>query len=156
PSYRDRAHLAWFRARGASANAGDRADGAGPGPHIAALALFGCIPARHCLRTRGPVARPAETHGGPAGVVGSVLHGVSHRRAAIALDRTVRSASEEHSFCRRCSRTGRDGVRTLIDAFTVVKFIHVMSSTILFGTGIGTAFQMWSADRTGDPRMIAA
>jgi uncharacterized membrane protein len=43
----------------------------------------------------------------------------------------------------------------LIDAFTVVKFIHVMSSTILFGTGIGTAFQMWSADRTGDARTIA-
>ncbi len=36
-----------------------------------------------------------------------------------------------------------------------IKWIHVLSSTILFGTGIGTAFQMWMAHRSGEPRAIA-
>ena len=36
-----------------------------------------------------------------------------------------------------------------------VKWIHVLSSTILFGTGIGIAFFMLMAHRTRDPRVIA-
>lgn len=31
-----------------------------------------------------------------------------------------------------------------------VKIIHIISSTILFGTGIGIAFFMWWANKTGD------
>ncbi|XVN43569.1 MAG: DUF2269 family protein [Candidatus Rickettsia vulgarisii] len=31
-----------------------------------------------------------------------------------------------------------------------MKTIHIISSTILFGTGIGTAFFMWWANKTGD------
>jgi uncharacterized membrane protein len=37
-----------------------------------------------------------------------------------------------------------------------VKWIHVLSSTILFGTGIGIAFFMLMAHRTRDPKVIAA
>ncbi|HZH44861.1 MAG TPA: DUF2269 domain-containing protein [Lysobacter sp.] len=37
-----------------------------------------------------------------------------------------------------------------------VKWLHVMSSTLLFGTGLGIAFFMWKAHRTGDARVIAA
>ncbi len=40
-------------------------------------------------------------------------------------------------------------------AYAIAKLIHVVSSTILFGTGLGTAFQMWFANRKGDARMIA-
>ncbi len=36
-----------------------------------------------------------------------------------------------------------------------VKWIHVLSSTILFGTGIGIAFFMLMAHRTRDPKVIA-
>lgn len=36
-----------------------------------------------------------------------------------------------------------------------IKWIHILSSTLLFGTGIGTAFQMWMAHRSGDARAIA-
>ncbi len=41
------------------------------------------------------------------------------------------------------------------DAFLWIKTVHILSSTVLFGTGIGTAFHMWSAHATGDPRVIA-
>lgn len=37
-----------------------------------------------------------------------------------------------------------------------LKFIHVISSTILFGTGIGTAFTMFLAHRSRDTYIIAA
>lgn len=37
-----------------------------------------------------------------------------------------------------------------------LKFIHVLSSTILFGTGIGTASVMLYGHRTRDPVIIAA
>lgn len=36
-----------------------------------------------------------------------------------------------------------------------LKFIHVVSSTILFGTGVGTAFNMFMAHRTKDTYIIA-
>lgn len=42
-----------------------------------------------------------------------------------------------------------------IDAYLWLKWLHVLSSTVLFGTGLGTAFQMWFAHRRGDPATIA-
>lgn len=36
-----------------------------------------------------------------------------------------------------------------------VKWLHVMSSTLLFGTGLGIAFFTWMAHRTGDAAHIA-
>jgi uncharacterized membrane protein len=42
-----------------------------------------------------------------------------------------------------------------IDGYLWLKWLHVLSSTVLFGTGIGTAFQMWRAHRRGDVRAIA-
>jgi uncharacterized membrane protein len=43
----------------------------------------------------------------------------------------------------------------VIDAYLILKWLHVLSATLLFGTGLGTAFQMWFAHRHGDPRAIA-
>ena len=37
--------------------------------------------------------------------------------------------------------------------YLVLKWIHVLSSTILFGTGIGSAFYMFFASRQPDPRV---
>ena len=34
--------------------------------------------------------------------------------------------------------------------------LHILSATLLFGTGLGTAFYLWMAHRGGDPRSIAA
>lgn len=41
-----------------------------------------------------------------------------------------------------------------LDAYLWLKWLHVLSSTVLFGTGLGTAFQMWFAHRRGDPAAI--
>ncbi|WP_298578760.1 DUF2269 domain-containing protein [uncultured Luteimonas sp.] len=35
------------------------------------------------------------------------------------------------------------------------KYLHVLSSTLLFGTGIGTAFYLFFVSRTGDARVVA-
>lgn len=35
-----------------------------------------------------------------------------------------------------------------------LKWLHVLSSTLLFGTGIGTAFHLWTAWRSGDARRL--
>ena len=40
--------------------------------------------------------------------------------------------------------------------YMLYKTIHILSATVLFGTGLGTAFHMWRADRTGSVRIIAA
>jgi uncharacterized membrane protein len=41
-------------------------------------------------------------------------------------------------------------------SFLVVKWIHVLSATLLLGTGLGIAFFLWIAHLRGDPRVIAA
>lgn len=42
-----------------------------------------------------------------------------------------------------------------MNEYLLLKLIHILSSTILFGTGLGTAFFMWRADHSGDIRAIA-
>jgi uncharacterized membrane protein len=42
-----------------------------------------------------------------------------------------------------------------MDLYTIIKYVHVISSTVIFGTGLGTAFQMWTAHRRGDVGAIA-
>lgn len=39
--------------------------------------------------------------------------------------------------------------------YVLVKLIHILSSTLLFGTGLGSAFYKWMADRGGDIHTIA-
>lgn len=34
--------------------------------------------------------------------------------------------------------------------YLVLKTVHILSSTLLFGTGLGTAFHGWMANRSGD------
>lgn len=41
-------------------------------------------------------------------------------------------------------------------SYTALKLVHIISSTLLFGTGLGTAFYMWRADRSRNPTVIAA
>lgn len=72
-----------------------------------------------------------------------------------ALARPLRAAPQEPAD-RGCD-PGLDGARAraVIDAYLILKWLHVLSATLLFGTGLGTAFQMWFAHRHGDPRAIA-
>lgn len=39
--------------------------------------------------------------------------------------------------------------------YLVVKWLHILSSTLLFGTGLGSAFYMFFASRSRDPRVVA-
>jgi uncharacterized membrane protein len=39
--------------------------------------------------------------------------------------------------------------------YLTVKWLHVLSSTVLFGTGLGSAFYMFFTNRSGDVRAIA-
>jgi len=43
----------------------------------------------------------------------------------------------------------------MIDLPSVLKLIHLLGATVLFGTGLGIAFFMWMAVRSGDPKVIA-
>ena len=40
-------------------------------------------------------------------------------------------------------------------SYLVVKWLHILSSTLLFGTGLGSAFYMFFASRTRDVAVIA-
>ncbi len=44
----------------------------------------------------------------------------------------------------------------MTDIFLLVKWLHIMSATVLFGTGLGTAFHMYVTYRRGNVRAIAA
>jgi len=39
--------------------------------------------------------------------------------------------------------------------YLIVKWMHILSSTVLFGTGLGSAYYMFFASRTRDPRVAA-
>lgn len=39
--------------------------------------------------------------------------------------------------------------------YLIVKWLHVLSSTLLFGTGIGSAFYCFLASRSGEPKIAA-
>jgi uncharacterized membrane protein len=43
-----------------------------------------------------------------------------------------------------------------MDLYLLVKWVHVLSSTILFGFGAGTAWYFWSAHLTRNPATIAS
>jgi uncharacterized membrane protein len=43
----------------------------------------------------------------------------------------------------------------MTSAYFWIKTVHIVSAAVLFGTGLGTAFHMWLAHRSGDLRAIA-
>ena len=42
-----------------------------------------------------------------------------------------------------------------VDAYTLLRLVHILSAAILFGTGLGIAFFMWTAHRSRDVAAIA-
>ena len=40
--------------------------------------------------------------------------------------------------------------------YLLLKYLHILSMVLLFGTGLGSAFYKWMADRSGDVAHIAA
>ncbi|MCW2381989.1 MULTISPECIES: DUF2269 family protein [unclassified Sphingobium] len=43
-----------------------------------------------------------------------------------------------------------------MEIYLILKWVHVLSSTILFGFGAGTAWYLWNAHLTRDPATIAS
>jgi len=43
-----------------------------------------------------------------------------------------------------------------MDLYLALKWVHVLSAAVLFGTGLGIAFFMWLACRSGDVAGVAA
>jgi len=41
------------------------------------------------------------------------------------------------------------------DAYFLLKVVHILSATVLFGTGLGTAVHFWLAHRSGNAAAIA-
>ena len=41
-----------------------------------------------------------------------------------------------------------------MNEYLLIKWLHILSATVLFGTGIGIAFFKWITDRSGDIRAI--
>jgi len=41
-----------------------------------------------------------------------------------------------------------------MNEYLVIKWLHILSATVLFGTGLGIAFFKWITDRSGDVRAI--
>ncbi|MDR2874650.1 MAG: DUF2269 domain-containing protein [Methylobacillus sp.] len=39
--------------------------------------------------------------------------------------------------------------------YLLLKWLHILSAILMFGTGFGTAFYKWTTDRSGDTRSIA-
>ncbi len=39
--------------------------------------------------------------------------------------------------------------------YLILKWVHILSATLLFGTGLGSAFYKWMADRGGDLHNMA-
>jgi len=44
----------------------------------------------------------------------------------------------------------------LIDAYIAVKWAHIVGAAVLFGTGLGTAFHFWIAQKREAPAAVAA
>jgi uncharacterized membrane protein len=42
-----------------------------------------------------------------------------------------------------------------MEFYLLVKWLHIVSSTVLFGFGAGTAWYFWNAHLSGDPALIA-
>lgn len=40
-------------------------------------------------------------------------------------------------------------------SYLLIKWIHILSATVLVGVGFGTAYYKWMSDRSGDARTIA-
>jgi len=43
-----------------------------------------------------------------------------------------------------------------MDGYALLKLIHILSATLLFGTGLGSAFYLWRAHTSGEVAAIAA
>src|SRR5690606_6763061 len=104
------------------------------------------VPARQGVRDcPARATRPGLRLGGE-----EPLPAVRHERAVrAAVPRPARPPGDRRCRAARAARRRRDGL-TALDAYLILKTVHVVSATILFGTGIGIAFFFLVGLRSGD------
>lgn len=47
-------------------------------------------------------------------------------------------------------------MESAMDSYLWLKYLHIVSAMVIFGTGLGTAFQMWMAHRSQNAAVISA
>ena len=87
------------------------------------------------------------------------VHGADHRLPARVLAAPVRADLQEPAAAGRhrpaVDAGARAGQGRLMD-YVTVKWLHILSSTLLFGTGIGSAFYLLIATWSREARAVAA
>src|SRR5690606_23607367 len=84
---------------------------------------------------------------------GSGLHRHHHGVAARILAPPLRPGTEEPALS--CGAVGRLRVGGPTVEYLIVKWLHVLSSTLLFGTGIGSAFYLLLSSLSKDATVVA-
>src|SRR5690606_28168339 len=85
---------------------------------------------------------------------GAGLYGGHHDLAAGILAASLRTHHQEHPAAGRFLHAAETGGAAM--EYLMVKWLHILSSTVLFGAGVGSAFHMFMASLRGDPRNVHA
>src|SRR5439155_11064714 len=83
-------------------------------------------------------------------------HGADHPLPARILAASLRAAQQEPADDGRDRiAVGASGAAPPLMEYVVVKWIHVLSSTLLFGAGVGSAFHLFTATLGRDVAGVA-
>src|SRR5205823_9151449 len=110
----------------------------------------GCHPRCAGLRAARP---PASMVVARANGADCRIHGNHQLGIAGILAPPLRTGDKESAVAGNALATRRARGHTM--TYLIVKWLHVLSSTVLFGTGLGSAYYMFCASRTRDARTAA-
>src|SRR5437868_3202422 len=130
---------------------------AGPRGSPAELAAAGAV---RCRGTRPGPRRALRSPASAAVVMGRAsgadpgLHRHHQRALARVLAASLWPAKQEHPDAGGAVAAPYDGIPRM--DYVALKWLHIVSSTVLFGTGVGSAFYLVGATLTGNVRTVAA
>src|SRR5690606_14313939 len=109
----------------------------------------------------GPGLRRGHAHAAPSAVAvpgpagaDRRLYAGDHGPAAGALAASLRAGAQEHPGHRDDHRVARNGAGPPME-YLIAKWLHILTSAVLFGTGIGTAFYLFAISLGRDTRQVA-
>ena len=122
---------------------------------------------RHHALRRQPQGKPRRAHAGRLSRARRQELDEAHHRLVRRLGRHAAAASR--STTARCTnsrspttsstssrRSGFTKLGSSVDSYFLIKTLHVLGATVLFGTGLGIAFFFWSARHDDDQRAPVA
>src|SRR5690606_13653687 len=107
----------------------------------------------HPPRNRRAATIPTGVDGRPTTGRQRCLHPDDYPAPARVLAAPLRPDRQEHPCS--CGNTHPHGHGASLMEYLLLKWIHIVSSTFLFGTGVGRAFYNLTADLGGDKHHIA-